>query len=258
MAWFGVGGAGCRHRAGLLGRLRPLAARFHSGGAVGVAQRTSHYAVLGITPAATASEVKAAFYRCSMKWHPDRNPGVDAAHQQFLKINEAYSVLGNEQSRHAYDRSLRLRTTTGGSGPHRSYSSAFSSSGEYASARPAPDWHAGSARAAAGGGGGGYRRPEGSYARAAAGHGHRPRSNFAEWERQHYQAMKARAEEIGKEARGSGVSARYTDFQVSAVQFWELVLVFATVFGTAWAMSSLVQSRGDRTHSSHKHSRSDE
>ncbi|KAJ2708306.1 DnaJ sub C member 30, mitochondrial, partial [Coemansia spiralis] len=215
-----------------------------------VAHRTSHYTMLGITPAATASEVKTAFYRCSMKWHPDRNPGLNEAHKQFLKINEAYSVLGNEQKRRAYDRSLQIRTTS--SGPHRSHSTAFSSSGEYSAARPTPGWQTGSSAA------GGYRRPESSYARSSAGHGPRARSNFAEWERQHYQAMKARAEEIDREAKRSGVTANYTDFQVSVFQFLELLVVFGFVFCTAWAMSGLVRTRSERTGSSHKHSHSDE
>ncbi|PIA15472.1 heat shock protein DnaJ, partial [Coemansia reversa NRRL 1564] len=68
--------------------------------------RANHYTILGVTPTATLSEVKSAFYKSSMKWHPDRNEGSEEAHKRFLKISEAYSVLSNEQRRGAYDRSL--------------------------------------------------------------------------------------------------------------------------------------------------------
>ncbi|ORX70537.1 heat shock protein DnaJ, partial [Linderina pennispora] len=62
-----------------------------------------HYTVLGVPTSATQKEIKSAFYKQSMQWHPDRNQGSDEAHKKFLKINEAYSVLGTEQSRTAYD-----------------------------------------------------------------------------------------------------------------------------------------------------------
>ncbi|KAJ2785542.1 hypothetical protein H4R18_000487 [Coemansia javaensis] len=206
-------------------------AAFHSSGAQRVAQRVNHYAVLGVAPGATASEIKSAFYRCSMQWHPDRNPGADDAHRQFLKISEAYSVLGNEQKRHAYDRALRIRTASSGYGGAR-HSTAFSSSGEYSSVRRPPST--------------GYQRPEGTYARYTS-PGQRPRSNFAEWERQHYWATKERAEGIRRDAQRSRATSRYTDLQISVVQFWELVVVFGVVFGAAWSLSGLVRPERSRT-----------
>ena len=61
------------------------------------------YAILGITPSATQVEVKHAYYRLSMKHHPDRNVGSTQAHHKFAEISEAYSVLGQFELRKKYD-----------------------------------------------------------------------------------------------------------------------------------------------------------
>ena len=44
--------------------------------------------------------------RYAIRYHPDRNPGDESAHAKFLEINQAYSILANDQSRREYDRSL--------------------------------------------------------------------------------------------------------------------------------------------------------
>ncbi|KAJ1943784.1 hypothetical protein FBU59_002801, partial [Linderina macrospora] len=100
-----------------------------------------------------------------MQWHPDRNQGSDEAHKKFLKINEAYSVLGTEQSRSTYDRSMRINNSPRTSAPYRYHNSGFSASGEYSSATRSEFKST-------------YQRPMGSY----AGAGYRQKSNFAEWE----------------------------------------------------------------------------
>ena len=52
---------------------------------------------------ASETEIKSAFRRQAMKYHPDRNPGDKQAEEQFKKINEAFSVLSDPQKKHMYD-----------------------------------------------------------------------------------------------------------------------------------------------------------
>ena len=62
------------------------------------------YAILGVTKAASADEIKKAYRDAAFKWHPDRNPGNKAAEDKFKQISAAYSVLGDETKRNQYDR----------------------------------------------------------------------------------------------------------------------------------------------------------
>lgn len=64
---------------------------------------TEYYDLLEISPTASPEEVKKAFRKQAMKYHPDRNPGDKEAEQRFKQINEAYEVLKDEQKRAAYD-----------------------------------------------------------------------------------------------------------------------------------------------------------
>ncbi len=61
---------------------------------------------MSVTPHATQQQIKDAYYRLSMKFHPDRNGGSEAAHQRFTELTEAYSVLGNYTTRRKYDKGL--------------------------------------------------------------------------------------------------------------------------------------------------------
>lgn len=64
------------------------------------------YSVLNISPRATQSQIKDAYYKMSMKYHPDRNKGSEEAHERFTQITEAYSVLGQYEKRKKYDKGL--------------------------------------------------------------------------------------------------------------------------------------------------------
>lgn len=64
---------------------------------------TEYYDLLEVTPQASAEEIKHAFRKQAMKYHPDRNPGDKQAEQKFKQINEAYEILKDEQKRAAYD-----------------------------------------------------------------------------------------------------------------------------------------------------------
>jgi len=61
------------------------------------------YEVLNVSPQAKPEEIKRAFRTGALRWHPDRNPGDEAAEERFKRINEAYRVLGEERSRRLYD-----------------------------------------------------------------------------------------------------------------------------------------------------------
>ena len=63
-----------------------------------------YYEVLGVSKTATQDEIKKAYRRLAMKYHPDRNPGDKTAEEKFKAVGEAYSVLSDEQKRAAYDR----------------------------------------------------------------------------------------------------------------------------------------------------------
>ncbi|XWS64467.1 hypothetical protein CRYUN_Cryun05aG0006500 [Craigia yunnanensis] len=69
-----------------------------------------YYSVLGIRKDASFSDIRTAYRKLAMKWHPDRyarNPGVAGeAKRRFQQIQEAYSVLSDESKRSMYDASL--------------------------------------------------------------------------------------------------------------------------------------------------------
>ncbi|WP_026279954.1 molecular chaperone DnaJ [Thioalkalivibrio sp. ALJ16] len=63
-----------------------------------------YYEVLGVSKDASAADIKKAFRRLAMKYHPDRNPGDDEAEAKFKEARAAYDVLSDDQKRAAYDR----------------------------------------------------------------------------------------------------------------------------------------------------------
>jgi molecular chaperone DnaJ len=62
------------------------------------------YQLLGVDKKATADELKKAYRKLAMQYHPDKNPGNKEAEAKFKEISEAYGVLSDEQQRAAYDR----------------------------------------------------------------------------------------------------------------------------------------------------------
>ena len=63
-----------------------------------------YYEILEITKTADAAEIKKAYRKLALQYHPDRNQGNKEAEEKFKAINEAYQVLSDEQKRATYDR----------------------------------------------------------------------------------------------------------------------------------------------------------
>jgi len=61
------------------------------------------YQILGVSRDATESTIKKAFHKLSLKYHPDKNPGDEAAQKKFVEISEAHEVLGDPEKRQLYD-----------------------------------------------------------------------------------------------------------------------------------------------------------
>ena len=66
--------------------------------------KTDYYALLAVTKTANADEIKKAYRKMAMQYHPDRNPGDKEAEHKFKEISEAYQVLSDYERRAAYDR----------------------------------------------------------------------------------------------------------------------------------------------------------
>lgn len=62
-----------------------------------------YYAILGVPRNATQEEIKRAYRRLALKYHPDRNPGDKIAEEKFKEISEAYEVLSDPEKRAIYD-----------------------------------------------------------------------------------------------------------------------------------------------------------
>ena len=64
---------------------------------------SNFYEMLGVSKEASQAEIKKAYRRLSMKYHPDKNPGDEEAADYYKKINRAYEVLSNDETREIYD-----------------------------------------------------------------------------------------------------------------------------------------------------------
>ena len=66
--------------------------------------KRDYYEVLGVSKTCTEQELKSAYRKLAMQYHPDRNPGDQSAEEKFKEASEAYSVLSDQEKRAQYDR----------------------------------------------------------------------------------------------------------------------------------------------------------
>ena len=79
-------------------------------------QKRDYYAVLGVSPDASAEEIKKAYRKLAHLHHPDKNSGDAAAEERFKEIGEAYAVVGDAEKREAYNRFGSAGPGRGGEG----------------------------------------------------------------------------------------------------------------------------------------------
>ena len=79
-------------------------------------QKRDYYQVLGVGRNATAEEVKRAYRKLAVKFHPDKNPDDPHAEEKFKELGEAYDVLMDPEKRAAYDRFGHAAFASGGAG----------------------------------------------------------------------------------------------------------------------------------------------
>ena len=79
--------------------------------------KRDYYEILGVAKNAAADEIKKAYRKVAMQYHPDRNPGDKAAEEKFKEAAEAYEVLSDTDKRAQYDRYGHAGVSGAGRGP---------------------------------------------------------------------------------------------------------------------------------------------
>src|SRR5688572_15049950 len=78
--------------------------------------KRDYYEVLGVNKGCNAEEVKKAYRKVAMQYHPDRNPGDKSAEEKFKEAAEAYEVLSDADKRAQYDRFGHAGVSSNGRG----------------------------------------------------------------------------------------------------------------------------------------------
>lgn len=92
---------------------------------------SDYYSILGVARGASEDELKKAYRKLAMQYHPDKNPGNKEAEKKFKSINEAYDVLKDPQKKAAYDRYGHEAFTSGGMGQAGPGAAGFEFSGSF-------------------------------------------------------------------------------------------------------------------------------
>ncbi len=81
-----------------------------------MATNRDYYEILGVSKSASERELKSAYRKLALQWHPDKNKSPEAE-KKFKEINEAYEVLSDKNKRQAYDQFGHSAFTPGGQPP---------------------------------------------------------------------------------------------------------------------------------------------
>jgi molecular chaperone DnaJ len=94
--------------------------------------KRDYYEVLNVTKTASADEIKKAYRKVAMQFHPDRNPGDKAAEEKFKEAAEAYEILSDSEKKAQYDRfgHAGMRGNGGGGGHYSNMDDIFSQFGD--------------------------------------------------------------------------------------------------------------------------------
>src|SRR5919108_588788 len=79
--------------------------------------KRDYYEVLGLSRGANEAEIKSAYRRLAVRYHPDKNPGDKEAEEKFKEAAEAYSVLSDAEQRARYDRFGHAGVSSSAAGP---------------------------------------------------------------------------------------------------------------------------------------------
>ncbi|MGH9942280.1 MAG: molecular chaperone DnaJ [Pyrinomonadaceae bacterium] len=86
--------------------------------------KRDYYEILGVSRGATEQELKSSYRKLAVRYHPDKNPGDQAAEEKFKEAAEAYSVLSNQEQRARYDRFGHAGVSSGATGAGASWGAA--------------------------------------------------------------------------------------------------------------------------------------
>ncbi|XBC38316.1 MAG: molecular chaperone DnaJ [Buchnera aphidicola (Floraphis choui)] len=93
--------------------------------------KQDYYQILGVSQSSDERDIKKAYKKLAMKYHPDRNQGNKIAEEKFKKIKEAYEVLNDSKKRAAYDQYGHSAFEQGNSGNNNTFTHSFSTNSDF-------------------------------------------------------------------------------------------------------------------------------
>ncbi len=129
---------------------------------MGLMAKRDYYEILGVAKGSQADEIKKAYRKVAMQYHPDRNPGDKGAEEKFKEAAEAYEILSDADRRAQYDRFGHAGVSGTGRGGHQNAEDIFSQFGDIFGEDIFGSFFSGGNRGRSGGGGNRARGTRGS------------------------------------------------------------------------------------------------